>query len=215
VPVSLAFTVDALSGTMALVVTGVGLLIHVYSTRYMAGDPGYYRFFAYLNLFIFSMLVLVFGANLPMLFVGWEGVGLCSYLLIGFWFEDRAAAAAGKKAFITNRIGDFGLLVAMAVLVYYVGSLDFSAIEAARSQLLQDYVYWPLGGRLTWLDWMAELPAWSGLPWLRDAVATPRHATVATVVALSLFLACVGKSAQLRCTCGCRTPWPAPPRSAR
>ena len=197
VPVPLAFTVDALSGTMALVVTGVGLLIHVYSTRYMAGDPGYYRFFAYLNLFIFSMLVLVFGANLPMLFIGWEGVGLCSYLLIGFWFEDRAAAAAGKKAFITNRIGDFGLLVAMAMLVYYVGSLDFSGIEAARSQLLQDYVYWPLGGRLTWLDWMAELPAWSGLPWLRDAVATPRHATVATVVALAVFLACVGKSAQI------------------
>ncbi len=197
VPVEVAFAVDALSATMALVVTGVGLLIHVYSTKYMEGDPGYYRFFAYLNLFIFSMLVLVFGANLPMLFIGWEGVGLCSYLLIGFWFEDRAAAAAGKKAFITNRIGDFGLLVAMAMLVYYVGALDFGGIEAARSRLLQDIVYWPLGSRMSWLDWMGELPGWSGMPWLHEAVTTPRHATVATVVALAVFLACAGKSAQI------------------
>src|SRR6187200_770114 len=93
-----AFSIDALSGTMALIVTGVGFLIHLYSTKYMEEDPGYYRFFAYLNLFIFSMLVLILGDSLPILFIGWEGVGLCSYLLIGFWFEEGANAAAGKKA---------------------------------------------------------------------------------------------------------------------
>jgi NADH-quinone oxidoreductase subunit L len=197
VPIEVAFSIDALSAVMALVITGVGFLIHVYSTKYMEGDPGYYRFFAYLNLFIFSMLVLVLGANLPMLFIGWEGVGLCSYLLIGFWFEERANAAAGKKAFITNRIGDFGLLVAMAMLVYYVGTLDFRGIDASRSQLLQDFVYWPLGNRVAWLDWMRELPAWSGLPAAHLWLTTPRHASVATVVALALFLGCAGKSAQI------------------
>ena len=113
-----SLSVDALSGTMALVVTGVGFLIHLYSSKYMENDPGYYRFFTYLNLFIFSMLVLILGDSLAVLFVGWEGVGLCSYLLIGFWFGDDKNAAAGKKAFIANRIGDFGLLVAMGPVSY-------------------------------------------------------------------------------------------------
>ncbi len=121
VPIEVAFSVDPLTATMMLIVTGVGFLIHLYSTGYMAKDKGYYRFFAYLNLFIFSMLVLILGDNLAVLFVGWEGVGLCSYLLIGFWFTDEKKAAAGKKAFITNRIGDFGLLVAMAILLYHAG----------------------------------------------------------------------------------------------
>jgi len=107
------FLFDPLSSVMILVVTGVGFLIHVYSTGYMAKDPGYRRYFAYLNLFLFSMLVLVLGDNLPLLFVGWEGVGLCSYLLIGFWFEDAAKARAGTKAFIVNRIGDAGFLAGM------------------------------------------------------------------------------------------------------
>ncbi|MBK8936473.1 MAG: hypothetical protein IPM79_02175 [Polyangiaceae bacterium] len=102
-----------MTATMMLVVTGVGFLIHLYSSEYMKDDPGYYRFFAYLNLFIFSMLVLILGDSLPMLFVGWEGVGLCSYLLIGFWFTEEKNDSAGKKAFIVNRIGDFGLLCAM------------------------------------------------------------------------------------------------------
>lgn len=197
VPIEVAFSMDALSAVMALVVTGVGFLIHLYSTRYMAGDAGYYRFFAYLNLFIFAMLVLVLADNLPMLFVGWEGVGLCSYLLIGFWFEDVSNAKAGRKAFITNRVGDFGLLVAMAMLVFYVGALDWDGIEAGRSLLLQDFVYWPLGSRMSWLDWMGGLPAWTYLPALHEWVTTPRHATVATVVGLSLFLGCAGKSAQI------------------
>ncbi len=108
-----AFQLDQLSMVMVLVITGVGTLIHLFSVGYMRDDPGYPRFFAYLNLFVFFMLVLVLGANYPVLFVGWEGVGLCSYLLIGFWFSDKANADAGKKAFIVNRIGDFGFLIAM------------------------------------------------------------------------------------------------------
>src|SRR6187549_919910 len=145
VMLDVAFSVDALNGTMALVVTGVGFLIHLYSVSYMAEDPGFHRFLAYLNLFIFSMLVLILGDSLPVLFVGWEGVGLCSYLLIGFWFDDEKNAAAGKKAFITNRIGDFGLLVAMGLLVYYVGALDWAGIDAGARSLLQSVAIWPLG----------------------------------------------------------------------
>jgi NADH-quinone oxidoreductase subunit L len=111
--VDLAFQVDQLSTVMLLVVTGVGSLIHLFSIGYMREDPGYARYFSYLNLFVVFMLVLVLGANFPVLFIGWEGVGLCSYLLIGFWFSEKANADAGKKAFIMNRIGDFGFLVAM------------------------------------------------------------------------------------------------------
>src|ERR1041385_3096293 len=102
------YMLDALSSVMVLIVTGVGLLIHIFATGYMHGDRGYYRFFAYMNLFMFSMLVLVLGSNFAMLFVGWEGVGLCSYLLIGYYFDRAEAANASKKAFIANRIGDFG-----------------------------------------------------------------------------------------------------------
>src|SRR5215831_9591576 len=103
-----AYLLDPLSGVYILFVTGVGLLIHIYATGYMHGDPGYYRFFCYLNLFMFFMLVLVTANNYLLMFVGWEGVGLCSYLLIGFWFERQSAADAGKKAFVVNRVGDAG-----------------------------------------------------------------------------------------------------------
>ena len=120
----IAFYFDRLSAVMALVVTGVGSLIHVYSIGYMKDDEGYARFFAYLNLFLFFMLLLVLGRSLLVLFVGWEGVGLCSYLLIGFWFDDPANARAGKKAFIVNRIGDVGFLLGMFVL--------FQALRHAR-----------------------------------------------------------------------------------
>ena len=108
-----AFRLDPLSGMMILVVTGVGFLIHVYSIGYMHEDPSFYRYFAYPNLFMFSMLTLVLANNYLLMFVGWEGVGLCSYLLIGFWFFKKSAADAGKKAFIVNRIGDFGFSLAM------------------------------------------------------------------------------------------------------
>ena len=121
---------DPLSAVLLLVVTNVGFLIHLYSVGYMKGDPGYYRYFAYLNLFIFSMLCLVLGENLLVLFLGWEGVGLCSYLLIGFWFEDRANAKAGKKAFVVNRVGDFGFMLGMLLLWVVFGTLEPHQINA-------------------------------------------------------------------------------------
>ena len=126
--IDLALQVDQLSAVMLLVVTGVGSLIHIYSVGYMGDDPGYARYFAYLNLFVAFMLILVLGANLPVLFIGWEGVGLCSYLLIGFWFTDKANADAGKKAFLANRVGDFGFLIAMFLLWQTMGALDFATV---------------------------------------------------------------------------------------
>src|SRR5690606_21771775 len=132
--IDVALQFDQLSMLMALIVTGVGSLIHVFSIGYMREDPGYARYFAYLNLFVFFMLVLVLAANFPLMFVGWEGVGLCSYLLIGFWFKDREKADAGKKAFIVNRIGDFGFLVARFLIFANLGTLDFvSVFRAAPS----------------------------------------------------------------------------------
>ncbi len=130
-----AIQLDQLSMVMVLVITGVGALIHVFSVGYMRDDPSYPRFFSYLNLFVFFMLVLVLGANYPVLFVGWEGVGLCSYLLIGFWFNDKQNADAGKKAFIVNRVGDFGFLVAMFMLFANIGVLDFIGVSAKAMDL--------------------------------------------------------------------------------
>jgi NADH-quinone oxidoreductase subunit L len=135
-----------------------------------------------LNLFIFSMLVLILGNSLPILFVGWEGVGLCSYLLIGFWFDHEANASAGKKAFVVNRIGDFGLLVAMALLVRYTGSLDWDGMAAGSRGL------------------MTEIRVWDGqmfASFLPDVLTAPRSVSAATLVGLSLFLGCAGKSAQM------------------
>jgi NADH-quinone oxidoreductase subunit L len=122
------FAVDRLTAVMLMVVTGVGFLIHVYAVGYMAHEGGYYRFFAYLNLFMFFMLVLVLGANYLLLFVGWEGVGLCSYLLIGFYFLEKFATDAGNKAFIVNRIGDFGFSLAVFLIVIHFGTLDFGKV---------------------------------------------------------------------------------------
>src|SRR5437773_9559779 len=126
--VDFAFQVVQLSLVMLVVVTGVGSLIHLFSIGYMKEDPGYARYFAYLNLFVFFMLVLVLGASFPVMFVGWEGVGLCSYLLIGFWFNEEVNANAGRKAFIMNRIGDFGFMVAMLMIFWTTGSLDFGTV---------------------------------------------------------------------------------------
>jgi len=131
--VDFAFYLDQLSLIMLLVVTGVGFLIHIYSVGYMWDDPGFYRFFSYLNLFMFFMLTLVLGSSYLVMFIGWEGVGLASYLLIGFWFTKDSAAAAGKKAFIVNRIGDFGFLIALFLLIQHFNSLDFQKVfEAAK-----------------------------------------------------------------------------------
>jgi NADH-quinone oxidoreductase subunit L len=187
-----AFQVDRLSVVMMLVVTGVGALIHVFSVGYMRDDPGYPRYFAYLNLFVFFMLVLVLGANYAVLFVGWEGVGLCSYLLIGFWFGEKQNADAGKKAFIVNRIGDFGFLVAMFLLFANLGTLDFTGIAAAVPSLQ------PGGTLVTTMCLFlflgcvgksAQIPLYV---WLPDAMAgpTPVSALIhaATMVTAGVYL---------------------------
>ena len=129
--------VDRLSGTLLLVVTGVGTLIHVYSASYMSheDDAGYARFFTYLNLFVAAMLTLVLGDSLLLTFVGWEGVGLCSYLLIGFWFTDPQKAFAGRKAFVVNRVGDFGFLIGVFSLLAIFGTASYADL-ASRAQLL-------------------------------------------------------------------------------
>ncbi|HEV8128196.1 MAG TPA: NADH-quinone oxidoreductase subunit L [Candidatus Eisenbacteria bacterium] len=128
--VPIRFSIDPLAAIMVLVVTGVGFLIHVYSTGYMGHEKAYGRYFAYLNLFTFSMLVLVMANNFLLMFFGWEGVGLCSYLLIGFWYERPSAAAAGKKAFIVNRIGDWGFLIGMLLIFVAFGTLNFDRVFA-------------------------------------------------------------------------------------
>ena len=132
-----AFRLDPLSGMMILVVTGIGLLIHIYSTAYMHDEPrgGYARFFCYLNLFCFFMLVLVLGSTFLTMFVGWEGVGLCSYLLIGYWYEKKSASDAGKKAFIVNRIGDWGFVLGVFLIFYTFGTLDFRAVANAAAAM--------------------------------------------------------------------------------
>ena len=190
--VDAAFQLDQLSMVMILVITGVGALIHVFSVGYMRDDPGYPRFFAYLNLFVFFMLVLVLGANYPVLFVGWEGVGLCSYLLIGFWFSDKANADAGKKAFIVNRIGDFGLLVAMFMLFSNIGVLDFAGVSERAIQLgfgsalvttICLFMFLGCAGK------SAQIPLYI---WLPDAMAgpTPVSALIhaATMVTAGVYL---------------------------
>ncbi|MEZ4300363.1 MAG: NADH-quinone oxidoreductase subunit L [Polyangiaceae bacterium] len=189
VPIDVKFSVDAMSATMMLVVTGVGFLIHLYSSEYMKDDPGYHRFFCYLNLFCFAMLVLITADNLPVLFVGWEGVGMCSYLLIGFWFGEEKNASAGKKAFIVNRIGDFGLIVAMCLLIYYCGNLSWDGIEKTSLGLLTPVKVWPIGNLSR-----ETLPSFLGAILIPDK---PVQVYAATLVALALFLGCAGKSAQI------------------
>ena len=135
--VSVAFLIDPLSTIMLLVVSGVGFLVHVYSVGYLHGDPGYPRFFTYLNLFMLSMFLLVLGDNYLLMFVGWEGVGLCSYLLVGFWYEKQSASDAGKKAFIVNRIGDAGFLLGMFMIWVLTGSLTYSEVFHAASNITE------------------------------------------------------------------------------
>ena len=184
---------DQLSMLMCMVVTGVGSLIHIYSVGYMREDPGYSRYFSYLNLFVFFMLVLVLGASLPLMFVGWEGVGLCSYLLIGFWYENREYANAGKKAFIMNRIGDAGFLVAMFLLFVTFGTLDFvPLLEAAEGTLAYGGL---LVTGITLLLFLGCTGKSAQIPlhtWLPDAMAgpTPVSALIhaATMVTAGVYL---------------------------
>ena len=165
-----AYLLDPLSGIYLLFITGVGLLIHIYATGYMHGDPGFYRFFTYLNLFMFMMLTLVLADNLLVLFVGWEGVGLCSYLLIGYYIRRQEAGDAAKKAFITNRIGDFGYMIAMFIVFVTFGTISFVTKAGVPSFLVQ----------------AAEQP-----------VEVWGAAGVMTAIALLLFVGATGKSAQI------------------
>ncbi|MEP7324536.1 MAG: NADH-quinone oxidoreductase subunit L [Gemmatimonadota bacterium] len=191
--INFAFQVDQLSTVMLLIVTGVGGLIHLFSVGYMHEDAGYPRYFAYLNLFVSFMLVLVLGSSFPVMFVGWEGVGLCSYLLIGFWYDVKANSDAGKKAFIMNRIGDFGFLLAMFLIWTHVGSLDFTAVFAEAPARLA------LGGGVVTAITLflllgctgksAQIPLYT---WLPDAMAgpTPVSALIhaATMVTAGVYL---------------------------
>jgi NADH-quinone oxidoreductase subunit L len=191
--IDFAFQLDQLSMVMLLVVTGVGSLIHLFSVGYMRADEGYARYFAYLNLFIAFMLILVLGASFPMMFIGWEGVGLCSYLLIGFWFTEKVNADAGRKAFIVNRIGDFGFLIAMLLLWQAFGSLAYKDVFARADEVL------PAGGALVTAITLflflgcagksAQIPLYT---WLPDAMAgpTPVSALIhaATMVTAGVYL---------------------------
>ena len=187
------FQVDQLSGLYLLVITGVGFLIHVYSVGYMDGESGYYRFFAYLNLFVFFMLILVLGDSFLLMFVGWEGVGLCSYLLIGYYFEKDSAAEAAKKAFLFNRVGDFGVLSAVLLIFLAFGSIEFSTINAEAATRLE------LGGGLvtaiTLLLFLGATGKSAQIPlfvWLPDAMEgpTPVSALIhaATMVTAGLYM---------------------------
>ena len=187
------FQVDQLSGLYLLVITGVGFLIHVYSVGYMDGESGYYRFFAYLNLFVFFMLILVLGDSFLLMFVGWEGVGLCSYLLIGYYFEKDSAAEAAKKAFLFNRIGDFGVLSAVMLIFLAFGSIEFATINAEAATQLE------YGGALvtaiTLLLFLGATGKSAQIPlyvWLPDAMEgpTPVSALIhaATMVTAGLYM---------------------------
>ena len=191
--IDMGFQLDQLSAVMLLIVTGVGSLIHLFSVGYMKEDPGYARYFAYLNLFVVFMLVLVLGSSFPVMFIGWEGVGLCSYLLIGFWFSDKVNADAGKKAFIVNRIGDFGFLVAMFMIWQSLGTLTFTGMVAKAPAIL------PAGSAtvtaitlflfLGCTGKSAQIPLYT---WLPDAMAgpTPVSALIhaATMVTAGVYL---------------------------
>jgi NADH-quinone oxidoreductase subunit L len=197
-----AYLLDPLSSVMVLFVTFVGFLIHVYSIGYMGHDPGYARYMSYLNLFMFSMLTLVLGANYAVLFVGWEGVGLCSYLLIGFWFHKQSASDAGKKAFIVNRIGDAGFLAGMFLVFTTFGTLDFRSVMAATAHLPVEAAW---GGTLTLIALClfigaagksAQVPLYV---WLPDAMEgpTPVSALIhaATMVTAGVYM--VARSAPI------------------
>ena len=190
--VDFSFQLDQLSIIMMIIITGIGTLIHLYSIGYMENDEGFYKFFAYLNLFIFSMLLLVLGSNYLVLFVGWEGVGLCSFLLIGFWFKNEEYGKAARKAFIMNRIGDLGLLIGIFVIVYHFKTLEFLSIQKSLSEmsfdnfvLLSITISFFIGS----IGKSAQIPLFT---WLPDAMAgpTPVSALIhaATMVTAGIYL---------------------------
>jgi NADH-quinone oxidoreductase subunit L len=194
--VDFALQMDHLTIVMLLVVTFVSLLVHIYSVGYMAHEEGYYRFFAYMNLFVFFMLTLVLAANIVLMFVGWEGVGLCSYLLIGFWFLKQSAISAGKKAFLTTRIGDFGFTIGILLLFWTFSSVDFGTVFAKAANMPAESA--TQAGVLTWICLLlfagaigksAQLPLYV---WLPDAMEgpTPVSALIhaATMVTAGVYM---------------------------
>jgi NADH-quinone oxidoreductase subunit L len=198
------FRLDPLSGMMILVVTGIGFLIHVYSVGYMHGEPrgSYARFFAYLNLFVFFMLMLVLGDNFVVMFVGWEGVGLCSYLLIGYWYEKKSASDAGKKAFIVNRIGDWGFIIGMFLIFSTFGTLDFRAVANAAGTMPVESAGFGTLSLITLLLFVGATGKSAQIPlyvWLPDAMEgpTPVSALIhaATMVTAGVYM--VGRNAVL------------------
>ena len=193
----IAFLIDPLSCLMLLVVTGIGTLIHIYSIGYMHGEEGFYRFFAYLNLFVFSMLLLVTGNNLMLMFVGWEGVGLCSYLLIGYYFHKKSAGDAGKKAFVMNRVGDFGFLLGTFTLFWWLGQTH-GIWTIQFTELAKNANLFPTGGVVTVITLCffvgatgksAQIPLYT---WLPDAMEgpTPVSALIhaATMVTAGVYM---------------------------
>ena len=199
-----AFRLDPLSAMMILVVTGIGFLIHVYSIAYMHDEPrgGVARYFSYLNLFCFFMLTLVLGGNYLVMFVGWEGVGLCSYLLIGYWYEKKSASDAGKKAFITNRIGDWGFLLGVFLIYFTFGSFDFREVANAASALPVETAQFGTLSLITLLLFVGACGKSAQIPlyvWLPDAMEgpTPVSALIhaATMVTAGVYM--VGRNAVL------------------
>ena len=191
------FRLDPLSAMMLLVVTGVGTLIHVYSTAYMHDEPrgSVARFFCYLNLFCFFMLTLVLGSNVLVMFVGWEGVGLCSYLLIGYWYQKRSASDAGKKAFIVNRIGDWGFILAIFLMFWTFGTLDFAAVQRAAGALPVEAAHFGVLSAIALLLFIGATGKSAQIPlyvWLPDAMEgpTPVSALIhaATMVTAGVYM---------------------------
>lgn len=193
--VSFSFLIDELSVFMMLIITGIGFLIHIYSAGYMHDDEGFVKFFAYLNLFIFFMLLLVLGANYVILFIGWEGVGLCSYLLIGFWFKNNAYNDAAKKAFIVNRIGDLGFLLGIFLIVITFGSVDYGTVFTTAKGLQIDTLGLTIITGITLLLFVGAMGKSAQIPlytWLPDAMAgpTPVSALIhaATMVTAGVYM---------------------------
>src|SRR6266536_2648701 len=202
--VTWGFRLDPLSGMMLLVVTGIGTLIHVYSTGYMADEPrgGVARFFCYLNLFCFFMLMLVLGNNFLVMFVCWEGVGLCSYLLIGYWYEKKSASDAGKKAFITNRVGDWGFILGIFLVYYTFGTLDFRAVQNAAGAMPFETAHFGVLSFICLFLFIGATGKSAQIPlfvWLPDAMEgpTPVSALIhaATMVTAGVYM--IGRNAVL------------------